>query len=69
MVYSTCSILECENEDVVNKVIRSKKVEIVPIEFDGKENLPLLPVKIKGTICVCPNEMYEGFFIAKIKKI
>ena len=31
-------------------------------------NLPLLPVTIKGTICVCPDELYEGFYIAKIRK-
>lgn len=69
MVYSTCSILECENEDIVNKVLKEGKVEIVPIEFLGKEELPLLPTKIEGTLCVAPNKYYEGFFIAKIKKI
>lgn len=69
MVYSTCSILSCENEEILNNVLKSKKVEIVPINFEGIENLPLLPTSIKGTLCVCPNELYEGFFIAKIKKI
>ncbi len=69
LVYSTCSILSVENEDVINKALKYADAEIVPIEFDGMEELPLLPVKIPGTICVCPNELYEGFFIAKIKKI
>lgn len=69
MVYSTCSILSKENEDIVSKVMQENKVEIIPIEFEGIENLPLLPTKIKGTLCVCPNELYEGFYIAKIKKI
>ena len=32
------------------------------------EELPMLPVRIPGTICVCPNEFYEGFFIAKLRK-
>lgn len=68
MVYSTCSILECENEEIVQKAISSQNVEIVPIEFKGMEKLPMLPTKIKGTICVRPNEFYEGFFIAKIRK-
>ena len=68
MVYSTCSILSCENEDVVNKVISKFNCEIIPIEFDGIDSLPLLPTKIPGTLCVCPNEFYEGFFIAKIRK-
>jgi NOL1/NOP2/sun family putative RNA methylase len=69
MIYSTCSILSCENEDVIQKVLKEKKAEIVPIEFEGINQLPLLPTKIKGTLCVCPNLYYEGFFIAKIRKI
>ncbi len=68
MVYSTCSILCQENEDVVNKVISKFNCEIVPIEFDKMQELPTLPSKIPGTLCVCPNELYEGFFIAKILK-
>ena len=68
MVYSTCSILACENEEIVKKALAGTKVEIVPIELEGMETLPLLQTKIKGTICVMPNEFYEGFFIAKIKK-
>lgn len=69
MVYSTCSILSCENEEIINNALEQKNIEIVPIEFDKKEDLPLLPSKIEGTICVIPNKFYEGFFIAKIKKI
>lgn len=69
MVYSTCSILACENEAVVNKVLREGKAEVIPIKWDRMEDLPLLPTRIKGTLCVCPNEWYEGFFIAKIRKI
>lgn len=68
MVYSTCSILNVENEEIVNKILKNNKVEIVPIEFEGKEKLPLLPTKIDGTLCVMPTELYEGFFIAKIRK-
>lgn len=67
MTYSTCSILQEENEDIVNNILKNKKVEIVPIEVE--KNIPVLPTKIKGTLCVCPNEEYEGFFIAKIRKI
>lgn len=68
MVYSTCSILSSENEDIVNKILNETNTEIVPITFDGIEDLPMLPTKIKGTICVAPNELYEGFFIAKIRR-
>ena len=69
MVYSTCSILANENEDIIQKMLKQGNAEIVPIEFKGIEQLPLLPTKIQGTLCVCPNELYEGFFIAKIKKL
>lgn len=68
IVYSTCSILSCENEEIINKVIKESDVEIVPIEYEWIEKLPLLPTKISGTLCVCPDENFEGFFIAKIRK-
>ena len=67
MIYSTCSILDCENEDVVASVIKNGNIEIVPINFEGMEELPILPTKIPGTLCVKPTELYEGFFVAKIK--
>ena len=64
MVYSTCSILEQENENILKKFL--SKVDIVPIkEIPG---IPTLPTKIEGTLCVCPSKLYEGFFVAKIKK-
>jgi hypothetical protein len=28
-----------------------------------------LPTTIEGTLCVCPTKIYEGFYVAKIKKI
>ena len=66
LVYSTCSILKQENEEIINKIVKSGKVKIVPIKV--QEDIPTLPVNIKGTICVCPTEFYEGFFVAKLKK-
>jgi len=66
MIYSTCSILKEENENVLNKILPLYNCEIV--ELDSK-NLPTLPSTIKGVITVMPNELYEGFFIAKIHKI
>lgn len=68
MVYSTCSILDYENEQIVNEILREGMAQIVPIVFNGIENIPQLPVKIQGTLCVCPNELFEGFFVAKIRK-
>ena len=69
MVYSTCSVLSIETEEIVEKALKGTKAKIVPIENDELvKELPLLPVKIEGTLCVAPNELYEGFFIAKIRK-
>ena len=68
MIYSTCSILSCENEEVVKEALKSCNASIVPIEFKGKESLPTLSTELEGTLCVCPNDLYEGFFIAKLKK-
>ena len=66
MVYSTCSILKEENEKVLNKVLKKFNAKIIPIE--KIEGIEYLPVEIEGTLCISPTELYEGFFVAKIKK-
>ena len=68
LVYSTCSVLAQENEDIVNQLLKENNAELISIDFEGKDELPLLPTKLPGTLCVCPNELYEGFFVALIKK-
>lgn len=69
MVYSTCSILKAENEGQLKRLIDSGKIEIVPIDKTSFQGLETLKTEIDGTLCVCPNELYEGFYIAKFKKI
>lgn len=66
MIYSTCSILKQENENILRKVLPKANAEIIPIK--PIEDIPTLPVDIEGTICVCPTESYEGFFVAKIRR-
>lgn len=68
MVYSTCSILEEENEKNIEKILRNSNMEIVPIDENLFKEANLLPTKIKGTIIVAPNELFEGFFITKLRK-
>ena len=68
MIYSTCSILKEENEENLSKILKSGKVEIISIDTKEFKNIPLLPVTIEGAVCVAPNELYEGFFIAKLRK-
>lgn len=69
MIYSTCSILEQENENIIKKLLNKGILEIIPIDKKDLRDIPLLPVSIEGTICVCPSELYEGFFVAKLRKI
>lgn len=68
IVYSTCSILKNENEDILNRVLPKENANIVPIEESLVKDMPLLPTIIDGTICVRPTNLYEGFFVAKIRK-
>ena len=67
MVYSTCSILKQENEELLKKFLKKSKIEIMPINLT--DEIPMLPTTLEGTVCVCPTEIYEGFFVAKIKKL
>ncbi len=66
VVYSTCSILKNENEMVLNKVQKQIALEIIPINIS--KEIETLPVDIPGTVCLAPNEYFEGFFIALLKK-
>lgn len=69
LVYSTCSVLAGENEDVVESCLartRRGAFELKPVEIDGGEDLPRLPVRLDGCLALRPTELYEGFFIAKI---
>lgn len=66
MVYSTCSILKEENEEIVKKVLKKFKAQIIPINVP--QNIPVLPTTIDGALCVCPTKYYEGFFVVKILK-
>lgn len=67
LVYSTCSILKEENEKVIQKVLEEFSVKIIPIDIKNMD-FTLLPTEIPGTLCICPNKYYEGFFIAAFQK-
>ena len=60
----TCSV-PFENTPVFAKSPKTK-AKIKPIEEEKLKGLPKLPTSIDGTLCVCPTEEYEGFFVAKI---
>lgn len=69
MVYSTCSILKEENEVYLDELVKKRTIEIIPLDLDEFSEIPVLPVNLDGTLCVCPTEYYEGFYVAKIKKL
>lgn len=69
MVYSTCSILSDENESLLKRVLPSAKAELLPIDTGFLPETALLPVKLPGALCVCPTDLYEGFFVAKLRKL
>ena len=69
LIYSTCSILKEENDSIINYVLENNKnIELVPLDLTNYNSLPKLP-SIKGTLCILPTKYYEGFYVAKIKKI
>lgn len=68
MIYSTCSILQKENEDVLRRTAAAAGGEVVPLELDAFAEIPRLPSGAPGTLLVAPGPLYEGFFVARIVK-
>ncbi len=68
MVYSTCSVLAGENEAILTEALKGFDAEVEPIAFPGLETLPQLPTSIPGTLCLKPDGLYQGFFVAKLSK-
>ena len=61
-------LLREENEEVVAAALKKGGVQLVPIDTAAFDGVPLLPTDMPGVMCVCPDEWYEGFFVAKMKK-
>jgi 16S rRNA (cytosine967-C5)-methyltransferase len=56
LVYSTCSILKEENEDVITKFLKKENEKMVKFEVIEQEN-------------ILPSKNTDGFFICKLKKV
>ncbi len=64
LLYSTCSVLKEENEAAVAFAL-SQGATLLPLAPIG--DIPLLP-SLAGTVTVCPDEIFEGFFLAMLQK-
>lgn len=65
LIYSTCSVMKRENEEVVSRALKRSGARLGRLSpFEG---IPTLP-SAEGTVCVCPDTRHEGFFVAKIIK-
>ena len=52
MVYSTCSILKEENEEIIEKTLKGTKAKIEPIEFNRKRRTTITSNKnTRNNVC------------------
>lgn len=69
MVYSTCTLFEEENENVVHDFLE-KNVDCVLEHISGLEKIDNGKyLDNKGMIQILPHDEYDGFFIAKIRRV
>lgn len=69
MVYSTCTLFKEENENVVHDFLE-KNVDFVLEHVSGLEKIDGGKyLDNKGMIQILPHDEYDGFFIAKIRRV
>ena len=69
LTYSTCSILKSENDEIIKYLLNNNaNAEIIHLNLSNYQDLPIVKNDIPGTLTILPNELYEGFYIAQIKK-
>lgn len=79
IVYSTCTLNTEENEQVINWFLEKlkNKVELEKIDLDIPQSIPgfttihgkTFDQSLKNTLRILPSPLFEGFYLAKLKKI
>lgn len=69
LIYSTCSLLKAENEDIVNYATENGfKIDFCKIDCDKKDLSPGSSVNDNVYMKIFPDKYFEGFFVAKLIK-
>ena len=70
LVYSTCSILKEENEEIIKYILNKyNNIKLDYIDYNRYKDVPILSSELEGTLTILPNKYYEGFFVAKLIRI
>lgn len=67
LVYSTCSVLPEENENVIMAAMSGGDIEILPVP-EALRAVPSLECRLPEALLVCPGEKHEGFFAVALRK-
>ncbi len=78
IVYSTCTLSVEENEEVVDWMLKKDpSLEVEEVNLPGLETVAGITIykdkqldpRISKTVRILPSELFEGFYIAKLKKL
>jgi len=72
MIYSTCTFLKEENEEIIENALKSNfKIELLELDLENANSKQAIsPIKeLKKARRILASQDYDGFFIAKIRKL
>ena len=69
VVYATCTLGYEENENVISWILEKEKNKVECEAIKLHPLIPELPTTIPFCRRICPTEIFEGFFITRLRKI